>query len=80
MPDVQATLLAPDGLRRAVIVRRPDGFFQASIEHWDDAVVGAVGGLGDPFWRARGDVEIHPTLDAATAGARRALGLGLDAA
>lgn len=75
MPDVQATLLAPDGLRRAVIHRRPDGFFQTAIEHWDDTVVAAVGGLGDPFWRARGEVEIHATLDAATAGARRTLGL-----
>ncbi len=75
MPDVHATILAPDGDRRAVIHRRPDGFFQTAYELWDDTVVAAVGGIGDPFWRAHGEIEVHETLDVATARARQVLGL-----
>jgi hypothetical protein len=75
MSDVRTTLTAPDGVHRAVITRRPDGFFQTAYERLDDTAVGGVGGMSDPFWRPDREDEITPSLDDAERRARATLGL-----
>ena len=65
MADFQKTVIAPDGQRRAVILRHPDGRFQIDFEHWDDTEVTGIGGLSDPFWRFEGEEVYADTLEAA---------------
>jgi len=65
MADFRKTLTAPDGQRRAVILRHPDGRFQVDFERWDDTQVTGVGGLSDPFWRFEGEEAYADTLEAA---------------
>jgi hypothetical protein len=78
MTDVRTTIASADGLRRAVILRRPDGFFQTAYERWDDSAVAGIGGMSDPFWRPDHEDEVTPTL--AEAERRARIGLGLDPA
>lgn len=75
MTDTRTTITSADGLRRAVILRRPDGFFQTSDERWDDSVVSGIGGMSDPFWRPDREDEVTSSLDDAERRARAMLGL-----
>ncbi len=65
MADFQKTLTAPDGERRAVILRHPDGRYQIDFERWDDTQVTGIGGLSDPFWRFEGEELYADSLEAA---------------
>jgi hypothetical protein len=73
MADFKKTMTAPDGQRRAVILRRPDGRFQIDIERWDDTEVTGVGGLSDPFWRFEGEEMVAATLEEAESAAEARL-------
>ncbi|HLS47972.1 MAG TPA: hypothetical protein VK012_05595 [Gemmatimonadales bacterium] len=73
MADFRRTLESPDGERRAVILRRPDGYYQVNFERWDGTQVSGIGGLSDPFWRFEGQEEVARTLEAAEAVAARYL-------
>jgi len=75
MTDVRTTLTSPDGSRRAVILCRPDGFFQTAYERWDDSAVSEIGGMSDPFWRPDLEDEVTPSLDEAERRDRATLGL-----
>jgi hypothetical protein len=67
MADYRKTLESDDGERRAVILRRPDGYFQIDFERWDGTEVTGIGGLSDPFWRFEGREEVAATLEEAEA-------------
>lgn len=75
MTDTRTTITSPDGARRAVIMRRPDGFFQTAYERFDDTVVNGIGGMSDPFWRPDLEDEVTPSLEDAEHRARTTLGL-----
>jgi hypothetical protein len=75
MADFQRTILAADNQSRAVIHRRPDGFYAVQFEQFDDSVVSGIGGLSDPFWRMIEPASIVPTLDDAERIAQDRLGL-----
>ncbi|HET8762289.1 MAG TPA: hypothetical protein VFM12_02675 [Gemmatimonadales bacterium] len=65
MTDFKRTIVSPDSQHRAVIHRRPDGFFAVQFEEYDDSVVSAIGGMSDPFWRATEPAAIVTSLDEA---------------
>lgn len=75
MTDTRTTLVTPDGQRRAVILRRPDGYFQVAYEQWDDSAVSGIGGLSDPFWRPYRAEDVTETREDAEACARGELDL-----
>jgi hypothetical protein len=65
MTDFMRTIVSPDSQQRAVIHRRPDGFFAVQFEHFDDSAVSGIGGLSDPFWRVTEPASIVASLDEA---------------
>jgi hypothetical protein len=75
MTDFQRTIVAADTRNRAVIHRRPDGFYAVQFEQFDDSVVSGIGGISDPFWRVIEPASIVPSLEDAERLAHERLGL-----
>jgi hypothetical protein len=75
MTDFKRTMLATDEQNRAVIHRRPDGYFAVQFERYDDSIVTGIGAMSDPFWRMEEAASIMPTLEAAERLASDRLGL-----
>ncbi|HET7603750.1 MAG TPA: hypothetical protein VFK36_12080 [Gemmatimonadales bacterium] len=65
MTDFMRTIVSPDSQHRAVIHRRPDGFFAVQFEQFDDSAVTGIGGMSDPFWRVTEPASIVASLDEA---------------
>lgn len=65
MTDFKRTIVSPDTQQRAVIHRRPDGFFAVQFEQFDDSVVTGIGGLSDPFWRVIEPASVVSSQEAA---------------
>ncbi|HET9150108.1 MAG TPA: hypothetical protein VFN83_00160 [Gemmatimonadales bacterium] len=65
MANFQRTIQSPDATERAVIHRRPDGFYAVHFERFDDSVVTAIGAMSDPFWRLEEPAAVLATLEEA---------------
>ena len=65
MANFQRTIQSPDATERAVIHRRPDGFYAVHFERFDDSVVTAIGAMSDPFWRLEEPATVLATLEEA---------------
>jgi hypothetical protein len=63
MTDFRRTIVSPDTQQRAVIHRRPDGFFAVQFEQFDDSAVTGIGGMSDPFWRVSEPASIVASMD-----------------
>lgn len=63
MTDFRRTIVSPDSHQRAVIHRRPDGFFAVQFEQFDDSAVTGIGGMSDPFWRVSEPASIVASMD-----------------
>lgn len=74
MTNFQRTIQSPDATQRAVIHRRPDGFYAVHFERYDDSVVSALGGMSDPFWRAEEPAAVLASLEEAERLAQERLG------
>jgi hypothetical protein len=65
MTDFRRTIVSPDSQHRAVIHRRPDGFFAVQFEQFDDSAVTGIGGMSDPFWRMIEPASVVSSLEEA---------------